>query len=67
MIKSIEKDKIIVDKEDFNLVQTLECGQVFSYFKESVGKFFHILKRMIILLCNLQIRWQLLRKRKIVI
>ena len=35
MIKSIEKDKIIVDKEDFNLVQTLECGQVFSYFKEN--------------------------------
>lgn len=35
MIKSIEKTKIIVDKEDFNLVQTLECGQVFSYFKEN--------------------------------
>ena len=34
MIKSIQKDKIIVDKEDFNLVQTLECGQVFSYFKD---------------------------------
>ena len=35
MIKSKEENRLIVEKEDFNLVQTLECGQVFSYFKEN--------------------------------
>ncbi len=32
----VEKNKkIIIEKTNFNLVQTLECGQVFSYYKEN--------------------------------